>query len=733
MIYFVSDRKHKVQETENLQTIPPELFRDRLFSAEIKGDLIGLDTETNGLDPYKNQVLLVIYGDAENQFVIDWTCTELIIELLSDDKTWLGHNLKFDYKMLRISYNIKLKKMYDVMIAEQRIYQGFDHSNSLAAITTRKLGILPEGMDKNIRMDFVGKDPETFQFENKHVVYAANDIMPLFQIKEKQEVLIEKANQRFLLYDIEFPLIAVLAEAELEGWYINKKKWKELIEKNKKLKFEYESKLDEELRRLRKFLPKEQLQYLSNGKYDRSRSVKVEIESLDLFGEVTSPKKVKQEAFINYGSATELVYILGRLGAEVPTKDGFYNVPKFITNSKGKQVIDKTSGSYTIGAGAIENYIAENPTTKIRSFIEMLVKFREASTRINTFGEGFLLKFINPVTGKAHTIFRQSFAITGRLQSGNKDEGYFNSQNIPAEKDYRECFYTDKDYEVTSCDYSGCEAVVMIDKAKDEKFYEIAIKNDDAHSPIAQNVWREIGKYRLETGININADFKDDDSGTIITKTPLELSRIVVSKKENKFIRTGYKNNTFAVCYGCGIKKYSKTLRISNDEGKIGIRVQKAMFPKTFRYLDSVAKQAITNGYVVINTRTNSRVWYPKVIEARKGGWDLSFQDQHEIESSARNITIQGTNADIVKEAMVELTNQFEEMNLDAKVIGSVHDEIIVKHHKSIKSITCIVNNDTQILSMGEFIKHIMEEVANKYLSFINMKAEYKTLTTWTK
>lgn len=727
MIYFITDREHKVIPDENLKIIHPNFFyEDENFPTNlmIQGD-IGFDTEDNGLDAYTSQPLLVIFSNEKTQLVIDWTCRQLIIDLfdLYKDKLFIGHNLKYDYKMIKVFYGIGLEKMYDTMIAEQRLYQGVDHSNALVALTTRYLGILPEGMDKNVRSEFIGVDPNTFQFQNKHIVYAANDTVPLFEIKRKQEVLIDKAKQRFLIYDIEFPLIRVLAEAELEGWILNTKKWLELNEKQKELKFKYENDLDAELRRLRDNLPKEKAQYLRNGKFDRKRNKEVEIgATLDLFGEESLPtigkgrtaKKVVnpyKTTYINYGSSGELIYILGRLGEPVPTKSGQYIVPTFKKAKNGKDIVEKSNDGFTTGAGAIENYLAENPTSRIKTFIETLVSFRESTTRINTFGKGFIRKYTNAVTNRVHTIFRQCAAITGRLQSGNVSEGYYNSQNIPGEADYRECFMVEEGYGCISSDYSGCEAVVMIDKARDEKFYEFAIKNDDAHSPLAQAVWRAIGTSRNDP----------------------KLANIVISKKENKHLRNDFKPMTFGVCYGMGIKKAAKTLRIKEEEAKIGIRVQKSMLPKTFKYLDMVAKQALAQGFIVINQRTNSRVWYPKVIEARKNKFDLLFQDIHEIESSARNITIQGTNADIVKEAMVELDREFRTRKLDAKVIGTVHDEIIVKYHLSIKAIDVIVNNDQQILSMGEFVKYIMETVANRYLSFIEMKAEYKSMLTWTK
>lgn len=741
MINFITNRTiHKVKENENIQIFSEELFfLIRNLQDLIESEIIALDTETNGLDAYMNKVLLVIVGNKENQFVIDWTCTDLISYILNQKRMFIGHNLKFDYKMIKKSYNIELNELYDTMIAEQRLSQNYKSkkyrgyiSFSLEAVIKKRLKLFENGMGKQIRKEFIGKDPDTFQFENKHILYAAGDIKYLFDIKDLQEKNIKEANQRFLIYDIEFPLIKILAESELEGWILNETKWIELCNNNKEKRFDLEVLLDEKLRMLRDtLLTNEDKIFLKTGRFDRIRTKKVETVSYDLFGELINDEKGKKAddkrmAFINYSSPTELINILGRLKQPVPTKSGEAVIPTFIKSKTNKYIVDKSLHSFTTGAGAIENYLAEHPESKIKEFILALIEYREICTRINTFGESFITKFKNPISKKVHTIFRQANTSTGRLQSGSKrkkevkkkkeedfeqQENYFNSQNIPAEKDYRECFTVEEGYSIVSSDYSGCEAVVMIDKAKDEKFYEFAIKNDDAHSPLCQAVWRAIGQFRND---------------------PV-LSNIVISKKQNKNLRDGFKANTFGVCYGMGVKKYGKTLRISEKESKIGLKVQKSMTPKTFKYLDSIAKQAVSQGYIVINSRTNSRVWYIEVLETYKNKSSLENSVRYDIESSAKNITIQGTNADIIKEAMVELTREFKKRNLDAMVMGSVHDEIIVKFNDKIHLIETHVKGELLPLNMGEFVKHIMEDVANRYLSFIEMKAEASIQKTWTK
>lgn len=736
MIYFVTKRIHNVKAdeefiiTENLEFVISKLKK-------IENKQFGFDLETTGLDPFLADDLLIILGNEGLQFVIDsesYTKDEIrnIFISIGLDSLFVGQNLKFDYKFIKTKYNLELRNLYDLMIIEQRLLQNSGLSNRLDDIIKRRLKVLPIEMNKEVRLEFVDKNKKSFIFENHHIIYAAGDIKYLFKVKEIQENLIIKANQNFLIYNIELPLIPILANAELEGFTLDVEKWKEIIEFNKDKKFEYQCKLDEELKLLRSNLAdNKNLPYLTGGKFDRVRYKKNNINQFDLFDSFKEIEAVDNNlAFVNYGSTDQLINIFARLKQPVPTKKGNYVVPEFKKNQKGKEVIDKSMNDFTTGESVIEGYLIENPNSPIKVFIKHLIEFREATTRLNTFGFKFIKKFLNPKTNKVHTIFRQCNTTTGRLQSGDKNNGWFNSQNIPAEKKYRECFRTDKDYLIATTDLSGAEAVIMIDKAHDEEFYKMAIVNDDAHSPLAQAVWRTIGEYRYNELINNSID------SNIKLEEANKLKNIIISKKENKDLRTAFKPMTFGSIYGMHDKKTAKTLNISVAEAKIALQVIKKMIPKTFKMVETNAKFAVSNGYLVLNGRTNSRIWYPKVIEANKWKTNLDFMDLVEIEGSARNVAIQGTQADMLKEMMVELYKGIIKQNIDACLLGQVHDELLYKFHKKHLEPTIIFTDDNGVdtlVNFPNFKKLTMCKIANRYLSYIKMGAEQYVGETWTK
>src|SRR5260221_5272941 len=159
MIYFITKKQHEVIEDENELTIKSELSKDDLdFIVNLS--ILGFDYEANSLDPYIVDPLLIILGNEETQYVIDCDSIDCIalLALIPEDRIILGANLKYDYKIAKIKHKHIFAKMFDVMIAEQRLLQGVTElhpithqqiqiSCSLENIVKRRLGVLPNGMD----------------------------------------------------------------------------------------------------------------------------------------------------------------------------------------------------------------------------------------------------------------------------------------------------------------------------------------------------------------------------------------------------------------------------------------------------------------------------------------------------------------------------------------------------------------------------------------------------------
>lgn len=757
MIYFITNNpNHAVETRHDIVVLNSVDGLKKVWDwarNEVQDDFCQ-DTETTGLEPYLNDILLYILGDENKQFVIDVNSIEnfdTILKLIFSElknKTLIGANVKFDTSFNKVKYGFHFEdyvKVFDVMIADQRTYMNCDYSWGLKDIYTRRFKESPPDMDKDIRSDFSRMSINNIVFQDKHIRYAANDIKYLQKIKRRQEISIKAYEMEFLIYDIEMPLITVLSDMELEGIDFDKIEWQKLIDINKEKKYQAEVKLDEEIRKLRERFPKETIESmaLSNGKFDRARKKIPIIIQQGLFGEQDNkditPDKLKGN--IDYNSVSEIGKIFAKLKEPLPAKLDVtgsqiaYLIPILKSDGKieseyglNKEGIKVYHNGFTTQEAFLEQYLIDIPNTSMKSFIRTFIEYRTAKTRIENFGANFFDK-INPITGRIHTIFRQCFSETGRLQSGGgkKQPDKINIQNQIAEKEYRNCFTAGDGWSFITCDLSGAELIIICDKAQDLRLLELS--KNDMHSHMANVCYSRLYENR---GI----PYTDAD---------------IISKKQNKDKRDGFKDKTFGTIYGMMAKKCAKSMNISVEEGQIVVNTIKAEIPLTFSWLqrklesvlgkyDFVAKRKwYNNPFLVLNNRTNSRVWFPAIMEAKKNGGELLFKDERDIDGACRNSDVQGTQADMIKEALVEISRYIKLQNLSDKfkLLLTVHDEIGAKVHNSIKDNKYPFYEDNsdevEYLTPEELIRRFMIKCANRYLTTVKMGAESQIHPYWNK
>ncbi len=190
--------------------------------------LIGADTETTGLDPYLNEALLVQLGTPDDQFVFDMYHLEqdsrqLIFDILQAPKiTKIFQNGKFDYKMLKVNYGVKVANLADTMITEQLLTKG----------TKKKgfgLGELVEkyragSMNKEIRSNFIDKELG-YEFSEEEIAYAANDVKVLTKIYLEQLEVAKGYDGMLDLINLENNTVRVMAEMECNGIYPDQAAW----------------------------------------------------------------------------------------------------------------------------------------------------------------------------------------------------------------------------------------------------------------------------------------------------------------------------------------------------------------------------------------------------------------------------------------------------------------------------------------------------------------------------
>ncbi|WP_066063583.1 DNA polymerase I [Neobacillus soli] len=287
--------------------------------------------------------------------------------------------------------------------------------------------------------------------------------------------------------------------------------------------------------------------------------------------------------------------------------------------------LKKTKTGYSTSADVLERLADDH------EIIEHILLYRQLGKLQSTYIEG-LLKVINPKTEKIHTRYQQTLTATGRLSSIDP-----NLQNIPIRlaegRKIRQAFVpSEKGWIIFAADYSQIELRVLADIAGDEKLIQA---------------------------------FKDDMD--IHTKTAMEVFH--VNKDEvTSNMRRQAKAVNFGIVYGISDYGLSQSLGITRKEAGLFIERYLDTYPGVKTYMDDIIHSAKQKGYV--STIMQRRRYLPE-ISAR------NFNIRSFAERTAMNTPIQGSAADIIKKAMIDMDEALKDMGLKTRLLLQVHDELI--------------------------------------------------------
>jgi len=269
--------------------------------------------------------------------------------------------------------------------------------------------------------------------------------------------------------------------------------------------------------------------------------------------------------------------------------------------------------------------------------IDEILTFRGIKKLLSTYVDA-LPELVNNETKRIHTTFNQSIASTGRLSSVNP-----NIQNIPIRTKrgmkVREAFIPkDKNYTLMAADYSQIELRIMASLSKDEGMLTAFNNGIDIHSATAAKVFK--------------VDIKDVDRN----------------------MRSQAKSVNFGIIYGISAFGLSQNIGVSRSEAKAIIDNYFEQFPKVKEYMDWLVEQAREKEYV---ETIMGRRRYLKDINARNGMLRAMA------ERNAINAPIQGSAADIIKIAMINIQQEIEQREMMSKMLLQVHDELVFDMHNS--------------------------------------------------
>ncbi|MCM3783187.1 DNA polymerase I [Neobacillus mesonae] len=291
----------------------------------------------------------------------------------------------------------------------------------------------------------------------------------------------------------------------------------------------------------------------------------------------------------------------------------------------GLPVIKKTKTGYSTGADVLEKL------APYHEIVQYILQYRTIAKLQSTYIEG-LLKEISSKTNKVHTYYRQTIAATGRLSSQ-----FPNLQNIPIRleegRKIRKVFVpSEENWYILAADYSQIELRVLAHISDDERLKEAFVHDMDIHTKTAMDVF------------GVDKDAVDSN------------------------MRRSAKAVNFGIVYGISDYGLSQNLNITRKEAAQFIEQYFSVFQGVRKFMDDIVKEARKDGYVT--TLMGRRRYLPEITAS-------NFNLRSFAERTAMNTPIQGTAADIIKLAMVQMDAALAEHGLKSRMLLQVHDELV--------------------------------------------------------
>ncbi len=532
----------------------------------ITKESVSIDTETTSTDAISAELVGLSFSVEEKKafyvavpanYEEALKIVQIFKPLYESDKIMkIGQNIKYDYEVLT-RYGVTLQgKMFDTMIAHYLIQPELHHNMDYMAETLLGYQTIhieellgPKGKKQKNMRDLSPTDI----YE-----YAAEDADITLRLKNVLEPRLKELGVEELFWNIEMPLVRVLADMELNGVCLDT----------------------------------EALQDTSKIFTERMKQYEQEIykEAGEEFN-ISSPKQVGDILF-------------GKL-----------------------QIMDKPkktkTGQYVTSEEVLQSLESKSP------IVRNILNYRGIKKLLSTYIDA-LPKLINPRTGHIHTSFNQALTATGRLSSSDP-----NLQNIPVRtddgKEIRKCFIPEDGCLFFSADYSQIELRIMAHLSEDENMMEAFREGHDIHRATAAKIWH------------------------------VDIDKVTDAQRKKA------KQANFGIIYGITTYGLAQRMDIPNGEAKELIEGYFRTFPKVQAYMEYAKEEARAKGYA--ETLFHRRRYLADINS--RNATVRGFAERNAI-----NAPIQGTEADIIKVAMVRIWERFKKEGIRSKMILQVHDEL---------------------------------------------------------
>ena len=556
----IKTTQHEYKLVENEEEL------HKLCDFFITKEYVSIDTETTSTDAISAELVGLSFSVEENEaFYVPIPANneeaikyvQIFKPLYESDKIMkIGQNIKYDYEVLS-RYGVTLQgKMFDTMIAHYLIQPELHHNMDYMAETLLGYQTIhieellgPKGKKQKNMRDLSPTDI----YE-----YAAEDADITLRLKNVLEPRLKELGVEELFWNIEMPLVRVLADMELNGVCLDT----EALQDTSKIFTERMKQYEQEI-------------YKEAG------------EEFD----ISSPKQVGDILF-------------GKL-----------------------QIMDKPkktkTGQYVTSEEVLQSLESKSP------IVRNILNYRGMKKLLSTYIDA-LPKLINPRTGHIHTSFNQALTATGRLSSSDP-----NLQNIPVRtddgKEIRKCFIPEEGCLFFSADYSQIELRIMAHLSEDENMMEAFREGHDIHRATAAKIWHE------------------------------DIDKVTDAQRKKA------KQANFGIIYGITTYGLAQRMDIPNSEAKELIEGYFRTFPKVQAYMEQAKEEARAKGYA--ETLFHRRRYLADINS--RNATVRGFAERNAI-----NAPIQGTEADIIKVAMVRIWERFKKEGIRSKMILQVHDEL---------------------------------------------------------
>ena len=305
----------------------------------------------------------------------------------------------------------------------------------------------------------------------------------------------------------------------------------------------------------------------------------------------------------------------------------------------------RTKTGWSTDATVLERLEDDHPV------VPLVLEHRTLSKLKSTYVDA-LPALLEPETGRVHTDFNQAVTATGRLSSSNP-----NLQNIPVRTEFsrriRKAFLPEQGWTLISADYSQIELRILAHLSGEEVLIEAYRNGDDVHALTARLLL-------------------DRPAGETVSSDERRLGKTI----------------NFGVIYGMGAQRFAREAGVGQAQAKDFLSKYKQRYPRVFAFLEMQERLALSRGYVetILGRRRPfpfdpgglGRLLGKDPLEidlevARRGGMEAQQL------RAAANAPIQGSSADIIKKAMVELHHQLQTRGLEARLLLQVHDELVLE------------------------------------------------------